>query len=408
MGNKKKKKNTTPNTPNKRSRANQVRGNAGKTHIAKSTVSAVAKQSPPLSKKRKVSTILSEQPKEKVNAKRTHIDHSNDPAYWVAVDAWFNTPAYERRGKIAHAKFYQVPCVKTFLRYIDDDPAKRRKLGKPPCRPSKVGDEATEELIQYVISYHCDNVGELSNAKIVNKLLEIMPKLSRPTARDYVRRTFKKKLYEYSRFRLIPLPKGTSDCIQQLVSNHVNEDKEDVFSCHAEAHDELSDNLKGKFDRLEGTKDSFTDGKRKLQNVQQSFIAEEEIIKIQATLLANLDVAGYDIKEPVLLTTEESSTEKIFRQQLHKDFEGDESMFVIVALSDKQNLYIEYNGTILSIELPKDHAFVGHASLIHAGSERSGRRLHFKLVSKDYVKEDTNTYFVKDSLYPRNDGILKF
>jgi len=415
MGNKKK-KNTTPNTPNKRSRENQVRGNAGKTHIAKSTVSAaVAKQSPPLSKKRKVSTILSEQPKEKVNAKRTHIDHSNDPAYWEAVDAWFNTPAHERLGKIAHAEFYQVTCVKTFLRYIDDDPAKRRKLGKPPCRPSKVGDETTEELIQYVISYHCDNVGELSNDKIVNKLLEIMPKLSRPTARDYVRRTFKKKLYEYSRFRFIPLPKGTSTRLQSLVDEHVIEEENEqyVFTFNSSTYKRLSKGLSKsqmkQFTRLKGTKDSYTDGSRRLENIHEDFNTEELVSNILSTLRTNLDVQDHNIEEPVLLTTEKRPEWEIFRQQLHRDFRnGDESsLFVIIPLCEDQTIYYEKNGGISSIKLSKDVAFVGHSQLIHAGSEQPGKRLHFKLVEEGQV-EDTNTYFVTDSLYPRIDGILKF
>ena len=125
------------------------------------------------------------------------------------------------------------------------------------------------------------------------------------------------------------------------------------------------------------------------------------------TLRTTLHVPDHIIEEPVLLTTKKKNRNS-YRQQLHKDFkEDDESMFVIIALSDKQNIY-EHNGSISSIELPKDHAFVGHASLLHAGSDRAGRRLHFKLVSKDYVEEDTNTYFVKDSLYPGTRGVLNF
>jgi len=412
MGNKRK-NNTTSNAPNKRSRAQQARGNAGKTAV-------VAKQSSPLSKKRKVSKISAQpfvEPTNK-NAKRTHTDHSNDPAYCKAAQAWFDTPAHERLGKIAHAEFHQVPCVKTFLRYIDDIEEKRRTLGKRPCRPSNVDDETTEELIQYVISYNRANDKELPNAKIVNKLLKIMPmpKLSRPVARDYVRRTFKKKLNERSKpthnvkgYRFVKLNKGTSNRLQQLVRKHVKGVKEqDVFSCDHDTHRKLTRPQRNKF-ILSLNKDSYTDGKRKLRNIcQDDFIKEEVVSKILATLRADLDAQDHTMEEPVLLTTEES-TETIFRQQLHRDFQNgdDSSLFVIIPLCEDQTIYYEKNGGISSIKLSKDVAFVGHSQLIHAGSEQPGKRLHFKLVEEGQV-EDTKTYFVEDSLYPGISGILKF
>jgi len=75
-------------------------------------------------------------------------------------------------------------------------------------------------------------------------------------------------------------------------------------------------------------------------------------------------------------------------------------------LCEDQTIYYEKNGGISSIKLSKDVAFVGHSQLIHAGSEQPGKRLHFKLVEEGQV-EDTKTYFVKDSSYPRIDRILK-
>jgi hypothetical protein len=194
-----------------------------------------------------------------------------------------------------------------------------------------------------------------------------------------------------------------------LVDKHVNTEEQDVFSCDYDTCGRLSVRQRNQFIRLEGTEDSYTDQNRMLQNICQDFNNETEVIDIEKTLRTTLNVQDHNIEEPVLLTTtKKKSSYKIHRQKLHKDFkEGDSSIFVIIALCDKQNIYIELNGTISSIELPKDCAFVGHASLIHAGSERPGKRLHFKLVSKSQVEEDTKTYFVKDSLYPGNSGILK-
>ena len=318
--------------------------------------------------------------------------------------------------KTEHARLCGVEeChINTFLRYIGDIEERRRKLGKFSGRPSVVDDETTEFLLQYVISYANDK--ELSNAQIVKKLLQKKPKLSPSVAGDYVRRTFRKKLNEYSKptqpeegFRLISLPKGTSNCLQRLVRKHVKGVKEqDIFSCDPGTHKSLSRPQRNKFTRLKGTEDSFTDRKRKLQNIcQDDFNKEEVVAKILSILRDNLDVTDYIIEEPVLLTTEES-TDTIFRQQLHRDFHnGSKSMFVIIPLCHDQTIYYEKNEGISSIKLSKDVAFVGHSQLIHAGSEQPGKRLHFKLVEEGQV-EDTKTYFVEDSLYPGISGILKF
>ena len=218
-----------------------------------------------------------------------------------------------------------------------------------------------------------------------------------------------KKLDDVEGFRLISLPKGTSNCLQRLVRKHVKGVKEqDIFSCDPGTHKSLSRPQRNKFTRLKGTEDSFTDRKRKLQNIcQDDFNKEEVVAKILSILRDNLDVTDYIIEEPVLLTTEES-TDTIFRQQLHRDFHNDsKSMFVIIPLCHDQTIYYEKNEGISSIKLSKDVAFVGHSQLIHAGSEQPGKRLHFKLVEEGQV-EDTKTYFVEDSLYPGISGILKF
>ena len=415
MGNRRK-KNTTPN-PTKRSGAKQLRGKAGK-------ISQVVPKQPTKSKKaatkRKISAAKQQLSNKKVKnttlKNTTRTDHSNNPIFRKAAETWLIPKLRLSNEKSEHARLCGVEeChISTFLRYIDDDIAKRRILGKFSGRPSVVDDETTEFLLQYVISYANDK--ELSNAQIVKKLLEKKPKLSPFVAGDYVRRTFRRKLNEYSKptqpeegFRLIPLPKGTSNCLQRLVRKHVKGVKEqDVFSCDPGTHKSLSRPQRNKFTRLKGTEDSFTDRKRKLQNIcQDDFNKEEVVAKILSILRDNLDVAGYDIEEPVLLTTEES-TDTIFRQQLHRDFRnGSKSMFVIIPLREDQTLYYEKNKGISSITLSKDVAFVGHASLIHAGSAKTGKRLHFKLVPKGQV-EDTKTYFVKDSLYPGISGVLNF
>ena len=410
---------------NKQVRAKQTCSNAGKNSKAQSVV---PKQSSSKGKKVK---------------KATRTNHSNNPNFRKAAETWFIPKLRMSNEKSEHARLCGVEeChIDTFLKYVKDDPTKRRVLGKFSGRPSNVDEETTKALIQH----------SLINAEIVKKLQELIP-ITPSAAKNYLYRTFPKrlnaklkskkkavntktkrstkhskqqdswfinfrrlwfrnppptKLDDVEGFRQVQLPQGTSNRLQQLVTKHINkkEKEQDVFNCDPDTHKRLPRPQKNKCIRL---KDSFTDSNRKLRNIQQGFITEEEVIKIQATLLANLDVAGYDIEEPVLLTTEKRPEWKIFRQQLHKDFkeEDESSLFVIIPLCDNQTVYIEKNNSIATISLSKDVAFVGHSQLIHA-SEQPGKRLHFKLVEEGQV-EDTKTYFVKDSSYPRIDRILKF
>ena len=404
----------------------------------------------------KASSVLPKQPISKKKAKK-RTNHSNDDRLRIAVEEWRKTAPDKRLPRAKHAANYGL-SVSTFNKHLRGE---RTFEFKPRGRPSKVDNETTKFLIQHIShNKQRPNNKELSNAEIAKKLTGRMPSMSLSAARDFVRRTLKKKLNvqlkskkkavkgkkksnkqqkptpQHSKqqfswlsnfgrswfrkppptklddvegYRFVQLSKGASKQLQQLVSKHVNteEKEQDVFTCSYNTCKRLSKGQRNQFIRLNA--DSVTDRNRKLRNISQDdFNAEKVVAKIQATLRANLDVQDHSIEEPVLLTTEkrpEAST--IFRQGLHRDFkEGDDSMFVIIPLCDDQTVYIEKNKSIAMIPLSKDCAFVGHASLIHAGSEKPGKRLHFKLVSEGQV-EDTKTYFVKDSLYPRIDGILK-
>jgi len=431
-------------TPNKQVRAKQTYSNAGKNS---KTQSVVPKQSSSKEKKVKKAT--------------PRTNHSNCPIFRKAVKTWFIPKLRKSKYKTEHARLCGVEeChIDTFLKYVKDDPTKRRILGKFSGRPSNVDEETTKALIQH----------SLINAEIVKKLQELIP-ITPSAAMNYLYRTFPKRLnaklkskkkevnakkkkkrvtkhqkptpqhskqQQYSLFsnfrrpvwfrkppptklddvngyRFVQLPKGTSTRLQSLVDEHVIEEENEqyVFTFNSSTYKRLSKGLSKsqmkQFTRLKGTKDSYTDGSRRLENIHEDFNTEELVSNILSTLRTNLDVQDHNIEEPVLLTTEKRPEWEIFRQQLHRDFQNgdDSSLFVIIPLCEDQTLYYEKNEGISSIKLSKDVAFVGHSQLIHAGSEQPGKRLHFKLVEEGTV-EDTKTYFVKDSSYPRIDRILK-
>jgi len=413
--------------PNKQVRAKQTCSNTGKNSKAQSIV---PKQSSSKGKKVKKAT--------------TRTNHSNCPIFRKAVETWFIPKLRLSNEKSKHARLCGVDeChIDTFLKYVKDDPTKRRVLGRYSGRPSNVDEETTKALIQH----------SLINAEIVKKLQELIP-ITPSAAKNYLYRTFPKrlnakleskkivvntkkkratkhalfsnfgrlwfrkppptKLDDVNGYRFVQLPKGTSARLQSLVDEHVIEEENEqyVFTCKSNTYTRISKKLSGKqrrqFTRLKGT-DSYTDRSRRLQKIHEDFNTEKVVCNILSTLRTNLDVQDHIIEEPVLLTTEKRPEWEIFRQQLHRDFQNgdDSSLFVIIPLCEDQTIYYEKNGGISSIKLSKNVAFVGHSQLIHAGSEQPGKRLHFKLVEEGQV-EDTKTYFVKDSSYPRIDRILK-
>lgn len=389
--------------------------------------------------------VVETPPKKKLKITRTN--HAIDGTLGIAKKEWDDTSKDKRSSIAKHAHQHGLKSS-TLEKYLRGE----RTLGKSSGRPSKVKDEIADVLVRCAI----ENANKEDLTNMLIEKLQIMTGVSRREARDYVRRTLKKRIAAHpeslnqygsgshllakrsntksiaavstiskqkvtqeqkrtsyfertkNRFKLIPLPPGTSGNLNDSVDKYVEEEKQDVFCCESkDDYSSLSEYRHGQFEQLKGTDSSaYTDKNRKLQNMRQGFIGKD-VIAIEDMLQTTLCVSGYRIMEPVLLTTKkEKKSYTIYRQKLHMDFkEGDDSMFVIIALSDNQNLYYEFNGAISSIELPKDHAFVGHASLVHAGSEQEGKRLHFKLVSEDYV-EDTKTYFVKDSLFPGIKGVL--
>lgn len=184
--------------------------------------SVVTKQ--PLSKKR---SVVEQQPSVEPPKKKVEkaIDHSEDPIFGKAVESFNSMSAEQRLGmektNYARSQGVDESDISSFLHYVHDDPEKRRILGNPPGRPSKVDNEITDELIQYVISYNRANEKELSKAKIIKKLKELDESITTSAAQNYVYRTLKKKINEQKPtqpeegFRFIPLPKGTSNRLQR-------------------------------------------------------------------------------------------------------------------------------------------------------------------------------------------------
>ena len=177
-------------------------------------------------------------------------------------------------------------------------------------------------------------------------------------------------------------------------------EKRNVFNCDESTYERLSDEQREGLSELPSSK-SYTDKKRTLQHLSLSSDKGKRLVeKLQQVLRDNLCMDNV-IENIVYMHTESGAK----RQQFHTDFEvcgsNDNKRFVIVSLHDKQFLYIKHRGDIIRVKLWKGYAFVGHASLVHAGSEFRGVRIHFEFVpGSDEERPGGITHFVNDPSYP--------
>jgi len=216
--------------------------------------------------------------------KATRTNHAKDPSLREALEDWYNTPPDKRLTQEEHAAKHGV-SVHTFRKYLSGE---RTLEFKPRGRPSNVDEETTKALIQH----------SLINAEIVKKLQELIP-ITPSAAKNYLYRTFPKrlnakleskkkavnakkkkratkhalfsnfgrlwfrkppptKLDDVNGYRFVQLPKGTSACLQSLVSEHVIEEENEqyVFTCKSNTYTRISKKLSGKqrrqFTRLKG------------------------------------------------------------------------------------------------------------------------------------------------------------
>ena len=89
------------------------------------------------------------------------------------------------------------------------------------------------------------------------------------------------------------------------------------------------------------------------------------------------------------------------RNIYHIDFRrSSRCKFVIIPLERGQQLEINHGGEQMSYHLKIGQAFVGDASLVHAGSSVAGHRLHFELVHSASGGANNKTYFRDDPYYP--------
>lgn len=207
-------------------------------------------------------------------------------------------------------------------------------------------------------------------------------------------------------FHFVRLKGGASATLKKMVQGNISSGsiaEVEVFNCNNAVYEKLSAPKKRSFHEL--STGVYTDGYRRQIVMPRSFNSHDEVIKIQNTLQNKLRVGNVLDKMALLNTFPHAN-----RQQFHKDFPHDDKndMFVIIPLQTKQSIYIKLYGNNVQINLKKDHAFVGKASLVHAGSETNGKRLHFEFVLKDGIENEKNsTYFEDDPAYPKLEECFK-
>ena len=203
------------------------------------------------------------------------------------------------------------------------------------------------------------------------------------------------------------LSKGVSDQLYSMTKNvfRSGEGGEAVFNCANDLYHNLPPTTQKRFIRLEDSKDSaYSDGLRKQYSQIGGNISTTLRQTIEAKLQVHLNKMDNKLRRDVILVTGKSGRQCPSRQQYHIDFKeaSDERFFIIVPLTQGQNILVKIGGFQTRIFLALDHAFVGRASLIHAGSETPGARLHFEFVPKKdaYDNSEVKTFFEDDPDYP--------
>ena len=204
-------------------------------------------------------------------------------------------------------------------------------------------------------------------------------------------------------YRLIELKPGSSDDIKNCTGRCIAKE-ESVFNCDNTTYMDIKDDeVKNSLKKLtnNSSNPTYTDHKRKIKRIKEDDIIEEIIKTIEDTLIDQLKKERYKVCNPTLLTTSKGA----LRQQAHYDFDEktrESSMFGIVALAEGQTILIFREGGIIdTVQLGIDTVFVGFGQCVHAGSETSGKRLHFEFKELGSTDELVQvTFFVGDEHYP--------
>ena len=203
-------------------------------------------------------------------------------------------------------------------------------------------------------------------------------------------------------YRLIELNPRSSEDIKNCTGRCIAKE-ESVFNCDNTTYMDIKDDeVKNSLKKLtnNSSNPTYTDHKRKIIRIKEDDI--EEIIKtIEDTLIDQLKKERYKVCNPTLLTTSKGA----LRQQAHYDFDEktrESSMFGIVALAEGQTILIFREGGIIdTVQLGINTVFVGFGQCVHAGSETSGKRLHFEFKELGSTDELVQvTFFVGDEHYP--------
>ena len=209
---------------------------------------------------------------------------------------------------------------------------------------------------------------------------------------------------DISLFHFVDLGKGTSTKLKLLAESYNSNLPNIVFNCNEEAYEKLSPSNKSKLRKL--STGVYADSYRHQKMMTDTFNSHQEVISVQGILQNKLEKDNVLCRGALLCTWQGA-----LRQQFHKDFDSSskDNMFVIIPLQTNQYIYIKTLGKNFKLTLKTDHAFVGNASLVHAGSEQKGNRLHFEFVPRDGVEviEKNATYFEVDEEHPSCGECLK-
>jgi len=317
---------------------------------------------------------------------------------WLRNDkclAYHETKPDKKLSLRAYASKVGIP-EGTLRPYLNEDAAKRKRIGAKPGRPSIV-----EKVVEAELRTH---ENECTTAQLKAMLSNRQQELSPKQVRNYMR-TFNR--HTKSSFYLVPLKRGSSDNLRRAsvrckkIITPLN-----VFTVSTEL---ATEELKRQFS-LKKLSTSFTDEKRKLYRLKGNQIIH--IYKnvrdhIETTTTHFLNLEGYVLCNDVLISTtscdKDGQIVPALRQQFHRDFpKGSRKFFVIVPSSPGQCIYIRQGKVEKRVLLDLDSAFVGDASLIHCGSEVPGDRFHFFLSPKEEeaTLSQEEIWFEEDKDFP--------
>lgn len=136
----------------------------------------------------------------KVSKRQNYQNYADDDRMRDAVNHWFvqqSQPVPTDKGWLTKEQIAEKYSVNknTLKKYTCQDSSKRRKLGHAGGREKIMSDNKINILTQFALPFHRANDGQLG-AKIIQKILELEPLVTKIQANGFYHNTFKKLLQD--------------------------------------------------------------------------------------------------------------------------------------------------------------------------------------------------------------------